>query len=181
MGLGLAIVRHLVELHGGTVEAHSDGRDRGALFLARFPVTSSRDAARAAPPVERHGQVLDGVRVLVVDDDADTRDLLTEALSASGASVLPAGSAAEALELLHQRGADVLVSDIAMPEVDGYALMRRVRALPEPAGRVPAIALTALARPHDREEAIHAGFQALVSKPVRIETLEEVLVSLTRR
>lgn len=181
VGLGLAIVRHLVELHGGTIEAHSDGRDRGALFLARFSVTSSRDASRTAPPLEQHGPVLDGVRVLVVDDDADTRDLLAEALSASGASVLPAGSADEAVELLRQRGVDVLVSDIAMPEVDGYALMRRVRALPEPAGRVPAIALTALARPHDREEAIHAGFQAHVSKPVQIEALEEALVSLTRR
>ena len=181
VGLGLAIVRHLVELHGGTIEAHSDGRDRGALFVARFPATASRDASRPTDPPEQHGPALEGVRVLVVDDDADTRELLAEALSASGASVLPAGSADEALELLRRRGADILVSDIVMPDVDGYTLMRRVRELPEPAGRVPAVALTAYARPRDRQDAIDAGFQAHVSKPVEIEALQEALVSLTRR
>lgn len=180
VGLGLAIVRHLVELHGGAIEAHSDGRDRGALFVARFPATSSRDASRTTPPQEQHGPVLEGVRVLVVEDDADMRELLTQALSASGASVLPAGSADEALELLRRRGVDVLVSDIGMPDVDGYALMRRVRTLPEPAGRVPAIALTAYARPQDRDDAIDAGFQVHIAKPVQIEALEEALVSLTR-
>jgi signal transduction histidine kinase len=140
VGLRLATVRDLVELHGGTIEAHSDGRDRGALFVARFPATASRGASRPTAPREQHGPALEGVRVLVVDDDADTRELLAEALSASGAAVLPTASADEALELLRRRGADVLVSDIGMPEVDGYALMRRVRALPEPAGRVPAVA-----------------------------------------
>jgi signal transduction histidine kinase/CheY-like chemotaxis protein len=180
VGLGLAIVRHLVELHGGAIEAHSDGRDRGALFVARFPATSSRDASRTTPPQEQHGPVLEGVRVLVVEDDADTRELLTQALSASGASVLPAGSADEALELLRRRGVDVLVSDIGMPDVDGYALLRRVRTLPEPAGRVPAVALTAYARPQDRDDAIDAGFQIHIAKPVQIDALEEALVSLTR-
>lgn len=171
----LALTLSLTIIGTSYVVRTNDARD-----TLRFQAAAD-ETQRSALPQAQHGPVLDGVRVLVVDDDADTRDLLATALSASGASVLPAGSAEEALELLRQRGADVLVSDIAMPDVDGYALMRRVRALPEPAGGLPAIALTALARPHDREDAIHAGFQAHVSKPVQIEELQEVLVSLTRR
>lgn len=118
--------------------------------------------------------------MLVVDDDADTREMLAKALSASGASVLLAGTAEEALVLLRQHDVDVLVSDIGMPEVDGYLLVRRVRALPGRAGRIATIALTAYARPQDRQNAIDAGFQAYLTKPVDLEALRQALASLAR-
>jgi CheY-like chemotaxis protein len=180
VGLGLAIVRHLVELHGGRISAHSEGADRGALFVVRLPLATR--AAETRPTFKRtDGVPLEGIRVLVVDDDVDTREMLAEALAASGAQVAAAGSADEAMEVLKNGGADVLVSDIAMPDVDGYALIRRIRELPGERGRIPAIALTAYARPEDREQAIDAGFQLHLPKPVEIDALQASLAELAQR
>lgn len=178
VGLGLAIVRHLVELHGGRISAQSDGENRGSLFVVRLPLAGRMPAADAASRAAA-GVALEGLRVLVVDDDADTREMLTEALAASGARVSAAASAQEAIALLNDRGADALVSDIGMPEVDGYDLIRRVRELPGDRGRIPAIALTAYARPEDREHAIDAGFQLHLAKPIEIDALQFSLAALT--
>jgi CheY-like chemotaxis protein len=180
-GPGLAIARHLVELHGGAIEAHSEGRERGATFVVRFPAAAPLSSSRPAASQQPQWIPLEGVRVLIVDDEADTREMLAEALSASGASVLPAGSAKETLVLLRQHDADVLVSDIGMPEVDGYMLVRRVRALPGPAGRIAAVALTAYGRPRDGQNAIDAGFQAYLTTPVDLEALQEAVALLARR
>jgi CheY-like chemotaxis protein/anti-sigma regulatory factor (Ser/Thr protein kinase) len=181
MGLGLAIVRDLVELHGGSIEARSGGIDRGATFVVRFPVlpassdTSSRDVDKPAlPPLE-------GVRVLVVDNDAETRDLLSQALAVNGARVTTAESAREAFAQLSTGGADVLVSDIGMPGEDGFSLMRRVRSLPGIPGRIPAIALTAYARASDQAEAMEAGYQMYLAKPVELAALQAGLATLTGR
>ncbi|HXH26254.1 MAG TPA: CHASE domain-containing protein [Vicinamibacterales bacterium] len=130
VGLGLAIVRHLVELHGGTIEALSEGVNRGARFVVRLPATSKGEPVVRPEPA--HGSALQGVRVVLVEDDDETRGLLEEGLSASGASVLSAPSAERALALLRDGAADLLVSDIALPDADGFALMRRVRTAARP-------------------------------------------------
>jgi len=195
LGIGLAIVRHIVELHGGTVRAESRGEGTGATFLVNLPVSTFRvDQPPAAPRREpvavepgvahaagtngngeagRSGdgggrtEVLAGVRVLVVDDEADARDLISELLRRAGADVATAASAHEALQSLGRQRPDVLVSDIAMPDEDGYALIRCVRQLaPEDGGTLPSVALTAYAREEDRARALAAGFQAHLAKPV---------------
>jgi CheY-like chemotaxis protein len=180
VGLGLAIVRHLVELHGGRITAHSDGPDRGSQFVVGLPFAAQTSGTSASAHARDHVP-LGGLRILVVDDDSDTREMLVEALEASGASVAAAGSADEAMTVLNDGGADVLISDIGMPVVDGYALIRRVRELPGRRGRIPAIALTAYARPEDREQAIDAGFQLHLPKPIEIDALQESLATLARR
>jgi signal transduction histidine kinase/CheY-like chemotaxis protein len=180
MGLGLAIVRHLVELHGGSIEARSEGPDRGALFIVRFPAMPG-----SAMPVTEHDRTgppdLDGVKVLVVDDDRDTRDLLSQALSASGARVTTADSAAQAFQRLGVEPPDVLISDIGMPGEDGFSLIRRIRALPDETRHIPAIALTAYARPEDRDEALDAGYQMYFAKPVELTDLQTGLATLARQ
>ncbi len=177
VGLGLSIVRDLVKLHGGSVEAHSDGADRGTSFVVRFPAAT---AAETSPGMvdECQSAVLDGIRVLVVDDDAETRDLLSEALTRVGAQVTTAESARQAFEQLRTEGADVLVSDIGMPHEDGLSLMRRIRSLAGGPGQIPAIALTAYARPEDRAEAIAAGYQLHFAKPVELAKLQAGLATL---
>jgi signal transduction histidine kinase/CheY-like chemotaxis protein len=191
LGLGLAIVRHLVELHGGTVEASSEGEGRGARFTVRLPTVAV--AARSEPastPVAREEGLsplpselrLDGLRVLVVDDESDTRELLATVLTQLGAVVVTASSGEEALALLARERPDVLLSDIEMPGSDGYTLIRRVRSLPaEQGGRVPAAALTAYARAEDRLSALLAGFQVHMAKPVQPAELAAVLVRLSGR
>jgi PAS domain S-box-containing protein len=189
LGLGLSIVRHLVEMHGGTVGAESGGRGRGATFTVELPVLSARGAVsdgaqapappRAAEEPETTAPSLAGLRVLLVDDEADTRMLLTTVLEQRGAEVSAAASAAEALAAIATFEPDVLVSDIGMPGEDGYSLLRRVRALdPRAGGRVPAVALTAYAREEDRMRALRAGYQVHIAKPVNPAEFVAVVASL---
>ena len=186
LGLGLAIVHHLVTLHRGTVTAASEGQNRGAIFTVRIPLAPLRTAAR----VTSSGAALDldrlppltGVRVLVVDDDPDARDLVTAVLGQSGADVVTASSTVEALDALARARPHVLVSDLSMPGDDGYALLQRVRALGlDHDGRVPAVALTAFARAEDRARALAAGYAVHVSKPVEPAELVEVVARLASR
>jgi len=183
LGLGLAIVRQIVQLHGGTVAVESEGAGHGAKFTVTLPlVTQSSGRAEslleAAKPLYVT-RALDGVRVLVVDDEADTRDLLRAALSQHGARVTTAPSASAALKKIWRRKPDVMISDIGMPGTDGYELMRRVRLLPpERGGRIPAVALTAYAREQDRKRALAAGYQIHLAKPIEIGELSATLAEL---
>ena len=182
LGLGLAIVQELVHLHGGQIEARSEGVDRGAEFLVSLPLAAATEAStlpvlmRTAPTARS----LQGLHVLVVDDDPGSLELMGEALGSLGARVSTAMSAAEAMQMLQDDSPDVLVSDLAMPDEDGYALMRRVRLCPEPTGSIPAIALTAFARANDRKQAFEAGFHMHLAKPVDLAELESALVQLTQ-
>ena len=183
LGLGLALVRHLVELHGGSVEAHSPGRDQGAVFTVRLRLQPD---ARTDPPPPRAEEGaaarLSNVRALVVDDEADTRDLLATALGHSGADVQTVASAHEALAALRQRPPDIIVCDIGMPGEDGLALLAQVRALtPAEGGLVPAVALTGYARPDDRRRALAAGYQVHLSKPVDPAELVAVVARVATR
>ncbi|BCS35408.2 hypothetical protein TBR22_A46350 [Luteitalea sp. TBR-22] len=181
LGLGLALVRHIVELHGGTVQARSDGPGTGASFTLTLPIRAVAEWPAVASPAV--GVVADappaavvrslhGVRVLVVDDEADARELLAAALTHAGAHVHAAASAGEAFDALGRVVPHVLVSDIGMPGENGYSLLRRVRATGPTASRaLPALALTAYARGEDRESALAAGFTAHLGKPVSPEAL----------
>ena len=198
LGLGLAIVRHLVELHGGTVRAHSEGLGRGATFTVRLPCRPADSAGgeRGLPRAEGADEIaapaaslgvsgqLTGMTVLVVDDEADTRELLIAVLEHHGASVMAAACVSEALAALDQRAPHVIVSDIGMPEADGYELMRRLRALEDAQRRsTPAVALTGFARPEDGARASEAGFDAHMAKPVDPVALIRVIerVAVERR
>src|SRR5581483_2255046 len=182
LGLGLAIVRHLVELHGGTVEAYSEGQGRGATFTVLLPLAD--EIRLLAPPVTAQAApeaqwALAGVRLLFVDDDEDTLAVLCMALSQRGATVESATSAAQAFELLRQSLPDVLVCDIGMPGEDGFALMERVRRLSaDQGGNVKAVALTAYARAEDRQRALACGFQHHLPKPIDPDELTALLVTL---
>lgn len=180
LGLGLAIVKHLVELHGGAVNAFSHGLGRGAEFTIILPLGSAgaqpqfigEMTTKEINAVQSLPSSLAGMRLLIVDDEMDAREVLGTMLRQSGAEVRAAASANEALGLLRWWRPDVLVSDIGMPDEDGYALLRRVRALsPEQGGLIPAIALTAYAGGQDRQRALESGFQAHLAKPVEPSTL----------
>jgi PAS domain S-box-containing protein len=191
LGLGLAVVRHLVELHGGTVAASSEGDMQGATFTVELPLIAPLDETkvqsvkpeRIKDKTQSESDVeLDGLHVLVVDDEADARELVSVMLRQRGAKVLEAASASEGLKLLESARPDVLIADIGMPGEDGYALMRKVRALnPERGGLTHAIALTAYAGEEDYAQAIDAGFHLHVTKPVDSTTLTEALLSLARQ
>jgi PAS domain S-box-containing protein len=190
LGLGLAIVRHLVEAHGGTVAAESPGAGLGSTFRVALPVynpraqireaATPRPAPRIATPVPR-AVALDGVRVLIVDDDRDTLDVVTQLLEHGGAEVRAAASAAQAMETLRQWPPDVLVSDIGMPDQDGYELIRRVRDLaPEEGGQVPAAALTAFTQSDHRDQALSAGYQLYLAKPIEPAALTAAVAQLAK-
>jgi PAS domain S-box-containing protein len=186
LGLGLSIVRHLVEAHGGQVQADSAGEGRGSTFTVQLPIVHAgpgaeraTDHAETRTGPDADGVRLDGVVVLVVDDDDDNRDLLVVTLQDHGAAVLTASSAAQALEVLQRSSVDALLSDIAMPGEDGYSLIRRLRGREtEGTGFVPAAALTSLAREEDRIEALRAGFQLHLSKPIASASLVEAFATL---
>lgn len=217
LGLGLAIALHLVELHGGTIEAQSQGIGQGATFTVKLPILEeSREAAllyetlrgfhaqravrlrsvteeqerityippsfpqfQIPNPQQRVPSPLTGLRVLVVDDEADVRQWITAGLEEWGAEVSAFSSTGEALEALEELHPDVLISDIGMPGEDGYALMRKIRKLePELGGGIPAVALTGYSRVEDYKEALAAGFQLHVAKPVRADELIAVVASL---
>jgi len=181
LGLGLAIVKHLVELHAGEVHAQSAGPGHGASFIVDLPTTAP-GAARpeTTPVVETPVAPLSGRRLLIVEDDSDTRAFVVRMLEDCGALVLEASSAAEALLLVSS--AELMVSDIGMPVVDGYQLMRQIRVLaPDQGGRIPAIALTAFAGERDRELAYAAGFHTYLSKPVGRDQLIGAIRSLLQR
>jgi PAS domain S-box-containing protein len=191
LGLGLSIVKHLVELHGGTVRAKSPGLGQGATFSVSFPVMVLDQIAGEEAPARVHPRSalltepvespsLKGITILAVDDDPDARDLIRRVLEDCDARVLVAASAAEALATLANEIPDVIVSDVGMPGEDGYQFIRKVRGLPrEKGGHVPAAALTAFARTEDRTRALRAGFQTHVSKPVEPSELCAVVASLT--
>ena len=183
LGLGLAIVRHLVEAHGGTIRAASEGLGKGASFTVTLPsiAVSGDGTADARKGLADHASfiILKGLRVLVIDDESDARELLTLALTQSGAQVKAAATVREGLDMLEEWKPDVLVSDIGMPSEDGYDLIRSVRALEsEKGGRVPALALTGYASAEDALRARHAGFQTHMSKPVAPSDLVRAVANL---
>jgi PAS domain S-box-containing protein len=181
LGLGLAIVRHLVELHGGTVEVESPGEGQGATFTVNLPLMPYPPQISPESKTFEPSLNLQGIKILVVDDDADTRQFIVFLLEMYGANVTAVASAVEALATFTQYRADILLSDIGMPEVDGYMLMRQVRALPhQQYGQIPAIALTAYAGEIDYQKAMEAGFQRHIPKPIDPAKLVEAIADLVR-
>ncbi len=189
LGLGLAIVQHIVELHRGEVSAHSDGEGRGATFTVRLPVAdaTSQEWLHVRPVVNEGAALsssirLDGLRVLLVDDEPDAREMLTNLLKGYGAEIVSASSSAEALQLIEREDVDIIVSDIGMPHEDGYHFIRQVR---EQKGNrnclKPALALTGYTRTADRVRVLAAGFHSHIAKPVEPKELAIVLASLTGR
>ena len=197
LGLGLAIVRHLLELHGGTIRAASDGDGQGSTFTLSLPLASASSAtgngeatdstttktgAEERPKSLAHSTVLENLRILIVDDEADTRELIQEVLARQGAEVRAGGSAAEALQMLTEWRPDLIVSDIGMPGQDGYELIRQVRELDAgDQGRIPAVALTAYAGVEDQQRALAAGFQQHLAKPVEPAALIATVARLAGR
>jgi len=192
LGLGLSIVKQLVELHGGTITAKSGGPAMGATFRITLPVMATADEPPDAPPREHPRSAnqqplgvgdmgeLGGVRVLVVDDEPDARALIQRLLQDCHANVVTAASADEAFKMLIRESPDVLVSDIGMPGEDGYSLIRRVRSLNDARAHIPAVALTAYARVQDRVKAIQCGYQLHLSKPVEAVELVAMVESLAK-
>ena len=190
LGLGLSIVRHLVEMHGGNVHVSSDGVGKGSTFRVTLPLMIELEAAAGAPIRPRteqtSGQVfvpdLNGIRVLAVDDDHDALRLVSEILEAAGAQVIAASSALEAIRILDTTSLDVLVADVAMPQMDGFALIAHVRQSKDPAVRdIPAAALTAYARSEDRQKALRSGFQLHLAKPIDPGELMAAVAALADR
>ncbi len=192
LGLGLSIVKNLVELHGGTIRAKSAGEGHGATFCIELPVmvvqTEAPGRSRQHPrSLSRKESFIDhpsleGITVLAVDDEPDARELIKRVLEGCGAKVILAATAQEGLELLQKQRPDMLVSDIGMPNEDGYHFIKCVRALrSEDGGRTPAAALTAFARSEDRTRALCAGYQTHVAKPVEPAELTAVVASLATR
>jgi signal transduction histidine kinase len=189
MGLGLSIVKNLVEMHGGSVTAASAGENQGATFVVRMPLSSENTidafglSVMEAPSGEAGADShFEGLRLLVVDDEPDAREFVARIMTEAGADVRVAGSTAEALRAIAEQPPDLLISDIGMPQSDGFELIRLIRALPaEAGGQMPAMALTAFARPEDRQQALIAGYQAHLAKPVQPAELATEIARLARR
>ncbi|HEX8184563.1 MAG TPA: ATP-binding protein, partial [Blastocatellia bacterium] len=192
LGLGLALVRHLVELHGGTVHAASLGTDSGTTFTVKLPLLAWRSnikeyervhpTASTSDMALEQTPLLNGLRVLIVDDEPDTREMLKVMIERFGAQVRSGASSAEALDIMEEWTPDVLVSDIEMPGEDGYGLIKKIRALePLRGGAIPAVALTAYARPEDRVRSLSAGYQMHVAKPAEPFELAIIIASLAGR
>jgi signal transduction histidine kinase/CHASE1-domain containing sensor protein/CheY-like chemotaxis protein len=187
LGLGLAIARHLVEIHGGTISAESAGEGQGATFTIKLPlvepaVRKGDFADTNQHKLARSPQLLSGVHVLLVDDDSDTLSLMATALTRRQANVTAVSSAGEAIRAITQKRPDVLVSDIAMPDEDGYGLIKKVRLLEQgQSPKIPAVAITAYAKEEDRERALSAGFQIYLAKPVELTELISVVARAAKR
>lgn len=188
LGLGLAIVRQIVEMHGGTVRAESPGERQGATFTVRLPLLGSRELGFGGrednpdSPLSTSYAQLTGLRILVVDDEADSRELVAFVLEQADAIVTSVSSGIEALQTIAQSKFDLVISDIGMPEMDGYLLMQQLRTLPtDQNSQIPAIALTAYAGEYDQRQAIAVGFQQHISKPVPPEALVRTIVALVQR
>ena len=194
LGLGLSIVHQLVDLHGGSVSVHSEGEGKGATFTITLPfvgVVNNEKEFESAPPASPSPDEvttfdglpsLQGLKVLVVDDEADTRELISEVLQEVGSEVITCRSVEEALVALEQHKPDILISDLGMPDEDGYSLISKIRALPsEQGGHIPAAALTAYARAEDRMRVLRSGFQFHLPKPVDSAELVTVVASLAGR
>ena len=189
LGLGLAIVRHLVELHGGSVRAESGGQGHGSTFVVRLPIAAVRMRSEAPEPIEAavtdvvfdELPPLHGVTVLVVDDESDAREILTMMLTEQGARVIAVGSVTEAIDAIERAKPDVLVSDIGMPREDGYTLIRLVKAMEKRIGKIPAAALTAYAGVQDRTRALLAGYSSHLPKPIEPAELAAVVANLAGR
>jgi hypothetical protein len=190
LGLGLAITRHLVEMHGGTIEAQSEGEGQGATFTVKLPIPAaypetwlprdSNNRERYSTPPESHALPnLRGIKILAVDDSTDTRELVSVVLEGCGATVIAASSVHEALDVFAGWKPDVLICDIGMPELDGYAFIKAIRQLPhEKGGNTPAVALTGYVRVEDRARALQAGYQMFVPKPVEATELCSIMANL---
>ena len=191
LGLGLSIVRQLVDLHGGSVSVHSEGEGKGTIFTITLPFVGvlSQNEAESVHPAQGEEVIsfdglpsLQGLKVLVVDDEADTRELISEVLKECGSEVITSNSAADALIALEEHKPDILISDLGMPDEDGYSLISKIRALPdERGGQIPAAALTAYARAEDRMRVLRSGFQFHLPKPVDSAELVTVVASLAGR
>jgi CheY-like chemotaxis protein len=178
LGLGLAIVRQLTELHGGEVSAKSAGEGRGAEFTVRLPLVAAAEDEEAVATVRARLVSLTGLRLLVVEDQQDERDMLAEMLAGAGAMVLTAATAPQALGILEDEHVDLLISDISLPEVDGYELIRRVRASGRSGRDLPAVAVTAFADREERRQALVAGYQMHIPKPLDQDELHAVVANL---
>lgn len=187
LGLGLAIVSHLVELHGGTVDVISDGENRGSVFTVKLSVsekTETRNISRqiSSEPTESSERLLEGIHLLLVEDDEDSREMLKVLFSQYDMKTTAVDSAAKALDAIKQIQPDILISDVGLPGEDGYALMRKIRQLaPEHGGQIPAIALTGYASIQDRSYALEAGYQEHLAKPVDLDILIELIKNLLNR
>jgi len=186
LGVGLAIVRYIVELHGGRVNVESLGKGRGSTFTVFLPITNvetARKVKKAKPRFLRTAPNLQDLRLLLVDDEPDARELITLMLQQEGAVVTAAESSREALEILNANPPDVLISDIAMPGENGYVLLEKLRDMEHELGRppTPAIALTAFARDEDRKHALQVGFAAHIAKPIEIEKLVSVILGIASK
>ena len=184
--MGLSITKHLLDLHSGNIRAESPGENQGTVLTVELPLLIPETqpiehrVSRTLESTDLHKASLAGVSVLVVEDDSDTRDLIHRLLESYGASVTAAASALEALDLLEQLAPRILVSDIGLPDVDGYELMQRIRARTDTLARIPAIALTAFARSEDRTRVLRAGYNAHLSKPVDSAELAAMVGSLNK-
>lgn len=190
LGLGLAIVRHIVEMHGGNVKVISEGENTGAVFIVSLPLIVDKQDYQINNDTQelkkefltaQKNISLEGLLILIVDDEIESRQMLLQALMLYGATVITASNVKDALDQINAKNPDIIVSDIGMPEDDGYSLIKKVRALPNEKGQIPAIAVTAFSRAQDRARALNSGFQNHISKPVEIERLATIIAEITGR